>query len=175
MIGFGFMFVQIPFLQRFSVYLGHPTYAFSIVLFLMILSAGLGSLASDRLDLARRSFRLIPFAIGVCALIEAAFLQTGIGSTVGWPLAARTAVVAAFIGPLAFLMGTCFPIGMRLVGRHSDRVTAWMWGINGACGVMGSIAAVMTSMWVGIDAGLVIAALMYFGVAKTSGFFLRFL
>jgi hypothetical protein len=50
-----------------------------------------------------------------------------------------------------------------------------MWGINGACGVMGSIAAVMTSMWVGIDAGLVIAALMYFGVAKTSGFFLRFL
>ena len=27
-IGFGFMFVQIPFLQRFSVYLGHPTYTF---------------------------------------------------------------------------------------------------------------------------------------------------
>ena len=54
LIGFGFMFVQIPFLQRFSVYLGHPTYAFSIVLFLMILSAGLGSLWSDRLDLGRR-------------------------------------------------------------------------------------------------------------------------
>ena len=173
LIGFGFMFVQIPFLQRFSVYLGHPTYAFSIVLFLMILSAGLGSLASDRLDLASRVVRLIPVVVGVGALVQAALLQSAISLTVGWPLPARTAVVAAFIVPLAFVMGTCFPIGMRLLGRYSHRVTAWMWGINGACGVMGSIVAVMTSMWIGIDAGLVIAALMYFGVAKTSGFFLR--
>ena len=41
-IGLAFMLIQIAFLQRFSVYLGHPTYTFSIILFLMILSAGLG-------------------------------------------------------------------------------------------------------------------------------------
>ena len=29
-----------PFLQRFSVYLGHPTYTLSIILFSMILFAG---------------------------------------------------------------------------------------------------------------------------------------
>ena len=52
-------------------------------------------------------------------------------------------VVAAFIVPLAFALGFCFPIGMRLVGRHSDRITAWMWGVNGACGVIASILAVM--------------------------------
>jgi SAM-dependent methyltransferase len=161
LIGFGFMFVQIPFLQRFSVYLGHPTYAFSIVLFFMILCAGLGSLASDRLDLARRRFRMIPFAIGLAALVEAGLLQPALTATVGSPLLARTAVVALFIAPLGFLMGTCFPVGMRLLGRHSDRVTAWMWGVNGACGVLGSILAVMTSMWVGIDAGLVIAGILY--------------
>ena len=40
-----------------------------------------------------------------------------------------------------------------------------MWGVNGACGVMGSILAVMTSMWVGIDAGLVLAGLMYLALA----------
>ena len=33
-IGFAFMLIQIAFLQRFSVYLGHPTYTFSIILFL---------------------------------------------------------------------------------------------------------------------------------------------
>ena len=165
LIGFGFMFVQISFLQRFSVYLGHPTYAFSIVLFFMILSAGLGSLASERIDLARRSYRLIPLVVGAGALVEAVLLQPVVGSTVGWPLAARTAVVAAFIGPLAFLMGTCFPIGMRLLGRYSESLTAWMWGVNGACGVMGSIVAVMISMWVGIDTGLVVAGLMYLALA----------
>jgi hypothetical protein len=50
---------------------------------------------------------------------------------------------------------------MRLVGRHSDEATAWMWGVNGACGVLASIAAVAISMWVAIDANLVVAAALY--------------
>jgi len=161
LIGLGFMFVQIPLLQRFSVYLGHPTYAFSIVLFFMILSAGLGSLFSDRLESRGRLANRIPWLIGALALVEAALLQPAIAGTVGWSMPGRTAIVAAFIAPLAFMMGMCFPIGLRLIGRHSDRVTAWMWGVNGAFGVMGSILAVMTSMWISIDAGVVIAAAMY--------------
>jgi hypothetical protein len=56
---------------------------------------------------------------------------------------------------------------MRLVGRLSAPATAWMWGVNGACGVMGSILAVMTSMWIGIDAGLAIAGVLYLGVFRT--------
>ena len=79
----------------------------------------------------------------------------------GWQLPGRTLVVAAFIVPLAFALGLCFPIGMRLVGRHSDRVTAWMWGVNGACGVIASILAVMASMWLGITSSLICAAVLY--------------
>jgi hypothetical protein len=162
LIGFGFMFVQIPFLQRFSVYLGHPTYTFSIVLFLMILAAGLGSFASERIDLTRRrSMFAIPIATGALALIEAAVLQVALAKTVAWGLPGRTVVVALFLAPLAWLMGHCFPIGARLLGRHSDRVAAWMWGVNGACGVMASILAVMVSMWIAIDAGLIIAGACY--------------
>ena len=63
--------------------------------------------------------------------------------------------------PLAFAMGYCFPIGMRLVGRRGPELTAWMWGVNGACGVMASIVAVMVSMWIGIHANLLIAAGLY--------------
>lgn len=161
-IGFGFMFVQIPMLQRFSVFLGHPTYTLSIVLFLMILSAGIGSFVSDRLDLARRRTLLsIPAAAGVLALVESAIMQRVLDATVAWHLPGRTAVVALLLAPLAFLMGQCFPIGVRLLGRHSDRVAAWMWGVNGACGVMASILAVMLSMWISIDAGLMLAAALY--------------
>jgi hypothetical protein len=58
-------------------------------------------------------------------------------------------------------MGHCFPLGARLLGRHSDQVAAWMWGVNGACGVMASILAVMTSMWIAIDAGLLVAGALY--------------
>ena len=161
-IGFAFLLVQIPFLQRFSVYLGHPTYTFSIILFLMILSAGLGSIASERIDVERsRRLPWLPIGIGAAVLAETLVLQPAIQLTVGWGLVGRTLIVGAFVAPIAFAMGFCFPIGLRLLRHHSDSVTAWMWGVNGACGVMASIVAVMISMWAGIHTNLLIAALLY--------------
>ena len=50
---------------------------------------------------------------------------------------------------------------MRLIGRSSDRTAAWMWGVNGAAGVLASIAAVAVSMWVGTHANLLLAATGY--------------
>ena len=47
------MMAEIALLQRMSVFLGHPVYALSIVLFSLILSTGLGSLASERFALDR--------------------------------------------------------------------------------------------------------------------------
>lgn len=162
LIGCGFMFVQIPFLQRFSVYLGHPTYTFSIILFLMILSAGAGSFLSEWIDVDRtRQPMTLALGIGALVAVETLVLQSAMDQTIGWGLPARTAVVAAFVVPLACALGLCFPIGMRLVGRHSSRVTVWMWGVNGACGVLASIVAVMVSLWLGIQANLWLAAAMY--------------
>jgi hypothetical protein len=156
------MLIQIAFLQRFSVYLGHPTYTFSIILFLMILSAGFGSFASEAIDLSRpRWVFWLPVGIAVGVLIETLLLQPIVELTIGWHLPGRTLVVAALVAPLAFALGYCFPIGLRLVGRHSDRLTAWMWGVNGACGVMASILGVMGSMWLGIHVNLLIAAALY--------------
>ncbi len=161
-IGLAFMLIQIAFLQRFSVYLGHPTYTFSIILFLMILSAGLGSFASERIDLDRhRSILWLPIAIAVAVLLETVLLQRVVDATVGWGLPGRSLIVSFFVAPLAFALGCCFPIGLRFVGRHSDRLSAWMWGVNGACGVMASILAVMSSLWLGIHVNLLAAALLY--------------
>jgi hypothetical protein len=160
-IGLGFMLIQIPLLQQFSLFLGHPTYTFSIVLFLMILAAGLGSLISDRVKLDRGAPLALPIGLGIGILVEAFLIPVAIEATMGWQLPGRTLVVAAFIVPLAFALGFCFPIGMRLVGHHSDRVTAWMWGVNGACGVIASILAVMASMWLGITSSLICAAVLY--------------
>ncbi len=92
------MLIQIPFLQRFSVYLGHPTYTFSIILFLMILAAGLGSLASERIDVERsRRVLLVPATVCAAVLVEALLLQPVVERTVGWALPGRTFVVAAFV------------------------------------------------------------------------------
>ena len=52
LIGVGFMMVEIALLQRMSVFLGHPTYALSVVLFSLILCTGFGSMVSERVPLA---------------------------------------------------------------------------------------------------------------------------
>ena len=170
LIGCGFMFIQIPFLQRFSVYLGHPTYTFSIILFLMIVAAGTGSLCSERLPADRAAtFVVLSVATGAAIAVEALLLQPAMETTVGWALAGRTAVVALFVVPLAAALGLCFPLGMRLVAHASggsappgaSPVTAWYWGVNGACGVLASIVAVTVSVWLGIQVNLWIAAGLY--------------
>ena len=133
LIGAGFMFVQIPFLQRFSVYLGHPTYTFAVILFLMILAAGAGSFLSESIRVDRsKPLQIFSVAIGAGVIVESVALQPIVDRTVAWGLPGRTAVVAIFVVPLALALGCCFPVGMRLVGKHSTRITAWLWGVNGA-------------------------------------------
>ncbi|HVW04586.1 MAG TPA: class I SAM-dependent methyltransferase [Vicinamibacterales bacterium] len=160
-IGFGFMLIQVGLLQRFSVYLGHPTYTLAIVLFAMLLFTGLGSLLSERLTIAPgRRLSLVPAAIGLVLVLIALLLPRTIAATIGHGLPARTAIVVLFAAPLSLLLGMCFPIGVRL-SASTPSVIAWAWGVNGAFGVLASILAVALSIWVGIDANFWVAAALY--------------
>ena len=47
-IGLGYIMVEIAFIQRFVLFLGYPTYALTVVVFLMLLSSGAGSLVSRK-------------------------------------------------------------------------------------------------------------------------------
>jgi spermidine synthase len=163
LIGTGYMLIQIPFLQRFSFFLGHPTYTFAVILFSMILFTGIGSFLSERvsIDAPRSRYFLVPLAIGLMILVETWALDPVTAAVTRYGIAARTMAVLVFTAPVSLLLGCCFPIGMRLVERHSAEATAWMWGVNGACGVVASIGAVALSMSIGINASLIAAATLY--------------
>jgi hypothetical protein len=47
------------------------------------------------------------------------------------------------------------------LNREASALTPWMWGINGACGVLASVTAVAISMWFGINTNLWAAAAFY--------------
>src|SRR5260370_33733404 len=47
-IGFGYILVEICLIQRFVLFLGHPTYALTVVVFLLLLSSGAGSVVARR-------------------------------------------------------------------------------------------------------------------------------
>ena len=162
LIGTGFMFAEISLLQYFGVFLGHPIYAMSVCLFSLILSAGLGSLASDRLAL-NTAPRITVWAALVSgyqfatqAMLPGIFAAMSSGG-----LTARIAVALAVLLPAGFLMGFAFPTGMKMVNTISREPAAWFWGINGATGVLASTLAVMIAIAMGINVTMMLAGVCY--------------
>jgi hypothetical protein len=151
-IGLGFMLVEIAWLQRFVLYLGHPSRATTTALAALLLGAGLGSMVSVRIEPERA--RRWGWALGVlCAALTAAQAPL-FAATLGWPLFGRIAVSAALFGLAGFAMGLPFPLGMASFGEGRR---PWYWALNGAAGVLASVGSLALAMELGL------AAVAYFG------------
>jgi hypothetical protein len=169
LIGMGFMLTEIALLQRFSVYLGHPIYSLGVCLFSLILASGLGSLSSEQLKLDARGKLLVWGSIVVIYLVVLEQRLPGVlESTTNRERLVRIAISLTAIMPLGFLLGFAFPTGMRLVEEVDRQPTPWFWGINGATGVLASVAGLMFSMSLGINVTLLISATCYLLLVPTS-------
>ncbi len=162
-LGIGYMAVQISFIQRFTLFLGHPVYAVAVVLLAFLLSSGLGSACSDRLFASGRLThgRLV---VGlVAALLAGNWLLPLLfhSTAIAWPIAARIGVSCALIFVLAFPMGMFFPQGIRLVEKVAPEFVPWAWGANSAASVIGSILALILAIHAGFAAVAVAAAVVY--------------
>jgi hypothetical protein len=169
LLGLGFMLVEMGLLQRLSLFLGHPVYSLSIVLFSLILATGAGSFLSERLPL-RSKARFVSWGLLLGAyLLFLSFRLPGIlASWQGAGTLARAALSVLFIAPAGILMGFGFPTGMRLVQAIDSRPTPWFWGINGAAGVLASVLAVISSIAFGIQVTLAAGALCYLAMIPTA-------
>lgn len=169
LIGTGFMFAEISLLQYFGIFLGHPIYAMGVCLFSLILSTGLGSLASGRFSL-NTAGRIAAWGalVGVYLIAAQFVLPQVFALTTARPLAIRIAVSLAVVMPVGFLMGFAFPTGMALVERIDREPTPWFWGINGATGVLASVVAVMIGMAFGINVTMVLAGVCYLLLIPTA-------
>lgn len=163
MIGLGFMFAEIGLIQRISVFLGHPVYALSIGLFSIILSTGLGSLLSERFTLVRPPHFAIwlgLLAVYLWLLPEwlPHLLQSSLAAaSLPW----RALASAAVIFPAGLLMGYGFPTGMRLITGLDAQLAPWLWGVNGASGVLAAGVAVACSIGFSIDVTIRVGGVCY--------------
>ncbi|MBM3487223.1 MAG: hypothetical protein FJX67_11430 [Alphaproteobacteria bacterium] len=162
LIGVGFMAVEIALIQRLSVFLGHPIYALSIVLFSIIVTTGAGSLLSDRMPLDSPA-RIAGWAtvLGAYVLTLPTWLPDVLLAQESAPILVRALVCVGVVVPAGLLMGFGFPTGMRLISAVDRRPTPWFWGINGAAGVLASSLAVACSIAWGISTTLMIGGLCY--------------
>ncbi len=162
-LGLGFMLVEIPLLQRFILFLGHPAYAMAGVLGALLLFSGLGSALSARVS-PRRALEGV---VGVVVLYGLGMPLLS-GPLLGLPFGARAAVTGLGLAPLGITMGMPFP---RLLGALQEREPAlvpWAWGVNGALSVVASILAALMALSWGFRAVLVAGAVAYLGARLTS-------
>ena len=160
-LGAGYILIQVALIQKFVLLLGHPTYALTVIIFSMLVASGAGSYFSRRIagDDARLVRVLAAVAIVVAILAFSAAPLAA--SAAGWPLLAKMAVTAASIAPAAFLMGMPFPSGLRRLERRHAPSIRWAWSLNAAASVMGSAAAIVLAIYLGLRATLLIGAALY--------------
>ena len=77
----------------------------------------------------------------------------------------RALTTVVVIAPAGVLMGFGFPTGMRLVMAADPQPTPWLWGVNGAAGVLGSGLAVACSIAFSIDVTIQVGAVCYIALA----------
>lgn len=153
-IGLGFMIIEIAQIERFSVFLGHPVYGFTVSLFSLLISSGLGSLSTQSVTFERLRSRSIFWAISLLAVLVVAgiFTPNVLHSFASSTTAVRILLAAVILAVPGFFMGMAFPIGMKSVSKRFDHITPWLWGINGAMSVFASVVAIILSMEAGITA-----------------------
>ena len=163
-LGLAFLFVEIAFMQRFAVFLGHPLYAIAAVLAGLLVFAGLGAGVADRL--ARRAGRLPPIALVAAGIVAVGGAYVGLLPCVfeaaqGWPTAARIAVALALLGPIGFLLGMPFPLGLKALGARAPALVPWAWGINACASVVSAALATFIALHIGFTPVLGCALVLY--------------
>jgi hypothetical protein len=155
-VGFGYILVEIALIQRFVLFLGHPTYALTVVVFLLLLSSGAGSVAARRRITNGNKVLLLLAAIAAFIAAYVLVLPWLLAAAVGLAFFVKLILSALVLAPLGFLMGMPFPTGLRLVPA-----VEWAWALNAAASVMGSVLAMIIAIHFGLSVTLLCAAIAY--------------
>jgi spermidine synthase len=158
-IGLAFLFVEIAFMQRLTLFLGHPLYAIALVLSSFLVFGGLGSGASARID--DRKARAIPLVVAGVALVALVIVRLLTTAALGLPDPVKIAISIALVAPLAFVMGMPFPLGLRRLAGSDAAAIPWAWAVNGTASVLSSMLATLVAVHFGFTALAALAAALY--------------
>lgn len=150
MLGLGFMAVELSSIQVMTLFLGHPTYALTVILLGILAFAGLGSVLA----------RFIPTRMGpaVCLLLAGINLAASFGiiplvhSLIGEPFAVRIGITLLLLMVAGLPMGVPMALGIREIGTQNPLHVAWAWACNGAAGVIGTNVCMIVMIYFGMSA-----------------------
>ena len=157
-LGFAFLFIEIPLIQKTILLVGHPIFAFTLVVFTILFFSGLGSATARTSNIISKWVMIL---IPLTTLWVPYFFDQLIQLSLGWSIVNRFLVVIFSLAPLAFLMGFPFPYGLIYLERVNDEMISWIWAVNGSISVAASVIAAILILSFDFNIVLLLGSLMY--------------
>ncbi len=176
LLGIGFMLVEIPLIQKFILFLGQPIYSMAVLLFSLLIGAGIGSWVGGTFwkQGILHKLRLASMMVGILVGLYIFFLPHVFTLFMGSPFYARTLISFVLLSPLGFFMGMPFPLAMTLLGEIGlTQYVPRMWGINGIGSVLGSVLAIALAISLGFSYAMILGAIFYFSISLLFSFGIR--
>jgi spermidine synthase len=148
-IGMGFMLIEISQMQRLMVFLGHPVYGLSVVLFTILMFSGIGSTTVG--PHLPRTGAVVARVVALLTTLAVAGLLTPLLTTWARSEATEMRILLSvlLLGPPAFCMGMMFPLGLSIWRRHSE-LLPFFWSANGITSMFASVLGMALSIEFGI-------------------------
>ncbi|MDH7500007.1 MAG: SAM-dependent methyltransferase [candidate division NC10 bacterium] len=168
LLGIGYLFVEMPLIQKFILFLHHPTYSLSVILSSLLFFSGLGSHYSDRIFPTRSRILLSALIIVAILTLYSLLLDPMLQGTAAGGDGSKILLCILFLAPLGFFMGIPFPQGLSVVKARQAPLLPWAWGINGFFSVISVLLAHILAIRWGFPIVLLLAAGCYLGAATLS-------
>ncbi len=160
-LGYGFMIIEIPLMQRFVLLLGYPTYSLAVVLFSLLLFSGIGSWLSTRVADPRRALTRVLPAIVALGALYALIIPALSAALLPAPFAVRLAFTVGVLALLGVLLGMAYPLGIGVLRPYGEGLVPWAWGLNGALSVVASVLAIVIGSRAGFTVAMVSGIAVY--------------
>jgi len=161
-LGSGFIILELIFIQMYMRLIGYPLYTYSTVVFSLLLSAGVGSLASKKLAINSKKRWYWPFlGIIISGTLTLLFYPLIAEQFLTAPTILRIATAMFLIFPVGFFLGMPFPLGVLTIQGHETGAVGWAWGVNGLFTVIGGVLSVVLSILLGFKLTLLVALAAY--------------
>jgi hypothetical protein len=161
-LGLGYIFVEVNLIQKYSLFLGHPSYSLAVTLCTMLVSSGLGSLVGGRWQMqASKKIRWVTLGIAGLILLDILFLDPLFRRLLGLPLGIRISIAIILAACPAFLMGMPFPTALQVVKERAGQFVPWAWAINGTASVMSTVLGVIIAIIWGFNAVFFLSMVLY--------------
>jgi hypothetical protein len=161
-IGAGYILIEVALIQKFVLFLGHPTYALTVVIFSLLVSSGIGSYASGRvIGVSAARWRAVLGGVAILIVLLAFDVTVLLPKAITLPIAWKVVGSVALIFPAGFLMGMPFPTGLARLEKWQSASVRWAWSLNAAASVLGSVAALVLAIYWGLVQTLLIGGVLY--------------